>query len=143
MGFGTIDHELCLLASSAVVKVIQREGETDALREFLTGVKGWASVALASGAIPRIEMFRAVLRSDSGLAPRAGELLEEIHLIWLTDQVIFQTSHPLPPTLRTIDAIHLATAVSEAQGMTACVTDDNQLADGARLAGLSAVSPRA
>jgi predicted nucleic acid-binding protein len=127
--------------SSAIVKLIRRESETDALRAFLAGAAQDHPVAVASSAIARVEVSRATLRHDSDVSEKASDVLASFRLISVTDQILAQASHLPPMELRSLDAIHLATAISESDGMVAFLTYDNRQAEAALAAGLPVVSP--
>jgi predicted nucleic acid-binding protein len=127
--------------SSAIVKLIRRESETDALRAFLAGTAQDHPVAVASSAIARVEVSRATLRHDPAVTAKASEVLATFRLISVTEQVLAQASHLPPMELRSPDAIHLATAISESNGMVAFLTYDNPQAEAARAAGLPVLSP--
>jgi predicted nucleic acid-binding protein len=127
--------------SSAIVKLIRRESETDALRAFLAGTAQGHPVAVASSAIARVEVSRATLSHDFAVSAKASEVLATFRLISVTEQILAQASHLLPMELRSPDAIHLATAISESDGMVAFLTYDDRQVEAARAAGLPVVSP--
>ena len=71
----------------------------------------------------------------------AEHLLGELPLIEL-DEPILDNAAKLPPkTLRTLDAIHVATALTVANDLVAFVAYDDRLLDAARDAGLPAAAP--
>jgi len=127
--------------SSAIVKLIRRESETDALRHFLAGAAHNHPVAAASSAIARVEVSRATLRHDLTVSAKASDVFATLRLLSVTDQILAQASHLTPMELRSLDAIHLATAISESNGIVAFLTYDNRQAEAARAAGLPVVSP--
>ncbi len=84
---------------------------------------------------------RVLLRE--GLLPAADQLLTSVALLPL-DENVLATAESLPPsTVRTLDAIHLATAlrVAATTGLDALLTYDAQLAAGAREHGLTTLAP--
>ncbi len=124
--------------SSAIVKLVAPEPETDALIAFLSTDPERVSSALAS-----VEVCRAVQRvgGDEGLFRRAREVLSRISLIRIDDPVLRTAAELDPPTLRSFDAIHLATALSTVEPVAALVTYDSRLRDASRLSGIAVESP--
>jgi predicted nucleic acid-binding protein len=65
-----------------------------------------------------------------------------IHFIELDEAIARAAGAAVPPSLRSLDAIHLASALSVSDELDALVTYDQRLADAARAAGLSVIQPR-
>lgn len=128
---------LLYLDSSALVKLIVAEPETPALIEFLTRWPYRVSSALA-----RVEVLRAVKRTGAGLAlrRRAKLVLARVALIRIDDPVLVAAARVVPPGLRTLDAIHLATARSLDE-LAGIVTYDARLAHAASGARFTVWSP--
>ena len=126
------------LDSSAIVKLVAPEPETDALIAFLGTDPERVSSALAS-----VEVCRAVQRvgGDEVLFRRAREVLSRIALIRIDDPVLRAAAELDPHTLRSLDAIHLATALSTVEPVAALVTYDSRLRDASRLNGIAVESP--
>ena len=126
------------LDSSAIVKLVAPEPETDALIDFLATDPERVSSALAL-----VEVSRAVQRAggDEVLLVRAREVLSRVALIKIDNTVLRTASELGPPGLRTLDAIHLGTALSTVEPVTALVTYDRRLRDASRLAGIEVESP--
>ena len=125
------------LDSSAIVKLAVREPESMALRAYLTRHLDRVSSALA-----RVEVFRALRRTRGSrtILHDAGRVLERIALV-AVDAPILNDAAALEPTeLRSLDAVHLATALS-LDGLDAVVTYDRRLGDAASAAGLRVVFP--
>lgn len=129
------------LDSLAIVKLVRPERESESLREYLARSEQAGSYALATSTIARIEVFRALQRDAPSLAAGAIEVFSAIRLIGVSEQVLHHATAVPPPTLRTLDALHLATVLSEPEGLLALVTYDLRLAEAARLAGLPVESP--
>ena len=124
--------------SSAIVKLVAPEPETDALIAFLGTDPERVSSALAV-----VEVCRAVQRvgGEEVLFRRAREVLSRISLIRINDPVLRSAAELDPHTLRSLDAIHLATALSTVEPVAALVTYDSRLRDAARLNGIAVESP--
>ena len=124
--------------SSAIVKLVAPEPETDALIAFLGTDPERVSSALAF-----VEVCRAVQRvgGDEVLFRRAREVLSRIALIKIDNPVLRTAADLDPSTLRSLDAIHLATALSIVEPVAALVTYDSRLRDASRLNGIVVESP--
>jgi len=123
------------LDSSAIVKLVAREPETPDLVEVLH-----ADPAAISSALAWTEVIRAVRRARGRIA-RATEVLEGIAFVPI-DQGILQAAADLEPVgLRTLDAIHVATALSLGDDIASLVAYDRHLAEAAAAAGIPVVAP--
>lgn len=129
------DSRVAYLDASAIVKLVVAEPETDALRGYLET----ADVSLTSR-IGAIEVARAVVRADADVV-RAIAVLDALLLIELTADIADRASGLAPADLRTLDAIHLATAIEFRRQSHAFLTYDRRLADAARRHGLTVVAP--
>jgi predicted nucleic acid-binding protein len=135
----TASSRLTYLDASAIVKLVLREAETAALRHFLR-----TRPQRASSALSRVEVLRAITRTSSNPSDlaRGRDLLESFDLVPMDDQVLEVAASLGPVTLRSLDAIHLTSALSIAAGLDSLVTYDERLGDAARLAGLRVETPR-
>ena len=126
------------LDSSAIVKLVVAEPESAVLRGELAKHPEWVSSALA-----RVEVLRALDRSEAPAATvrYAKEILDRIALVGLDEPILDAAATVGPPGLRSLGAVHLATAVSLA-GLEAFVAYDRRLLSGAAAAGLVVLSPR-
>ena len=127
------------LDSSAAVKLAHAEAESQALRDWLgeRADTGWVSSVLAE-----IETYRALARHAPAALPRLPEILDQIDLVDLTPSIRARARSVRPVTVRSLDAIHLATALHLRDQLTAFVAYDSRLADAARLAGLPVEAPQ-
>ena len=125
------------LDSSAIVKLVLPEAESAALRRELTEHRERCSSALA-----RVEVMRAVRRAGAPgeTLRRAEDTLERIVLIPLDEPILRAAATVGSGNLRSLDAIHLTTALS-VDGVTAMATYDQRLAGAATVAGLPAIAP--
>ncbi len=128
---------LLYLDSSALVKLVVAEPETRALFEFLAGFPHRVSSALA-----RVEVLRAVKRTGAGPAVvrRATRVLARVALIKIDDAVLAAAARVPPAELRTLDALHIATARS-LDGLAGIVTYDARLSRAAARAHFKVWSP--
>jgi len=128
--------EVAYLDSSAIVKTIVREPESAALRRFLRGFPRHASSGLA-----RAEMLRAIRRAQPGAIPRVHDALRKLVLLELTDELLTAAGMLHPPTLRTLDAIHLASALRLGAQLDVLITYDQRMASAAAALGLPVAAP--
>jgi predicted nucleic acid-binding protein len=129
---------LVYLDSSALVKLIVREPESAALVEFLQGHSERAASALSLTEVPR-----ALDRAGFGAAERrrARQILTRVALVDVDRRTLLAAAALDPPTLRTPDAIHLATALTLREDLTALVTYDRRLAAAAKRVEIEAAAP--
>lgn len=133
---------LFYLDSSALVKLVRAEPETDALRAFL------ADADLLSSELALTEVPRAIHRAaahDPALAPapllaRGGELLDAVALLPVDRSLLATAGAFDEPALRALDAIHLAAAINLSP-IDAFVSYDERQSAAARLAGLRTAGP--
>ena len=123
------------LDTSALVKVLQHERESEALVDYLQTPR-----RVLSSVLSRVETVRACLRVDLP-ASDALELLRVVESITLEAGVVRAAGALLPPSLRSLDAIHLASAQQVDDPDLDFVTYDARLADAARAHGLRVVQP--
>jgi hypothetical protein len=126
------------LDSAAVVKLVHAEPESPALRAWLDerAEAGWISSVLVE-----IESFRALTRHAPDAVARLHPVLDQIDLIDLSPGVRILAQTVRPVTVRSLDAIHLGTALTIRPSLTSFVTYDKRLLDAATAAGLPADSP--
>ena len=124
------------LDASAAVKLVVVESESAALAEYLTGTD-----ARMSSRVVGVELLRAVRRLRPESEEHARELLAAMELVDLDAEITARASVLGPTGLRSLDAIHLASALALGSELDAFVTYDSRQADAAREAGLAVESP--
>jgi predicted nucleic acid-binding protein len=128
------------LDTSALVKPIRLELESDDLGDWLderTEIR-WITSVLAEVELPRA--IRAVAPEGLSAVPSVLARLDRFEI----DSVIRSTAAAyLDPALRSLDAIHLATAQTAASTapLTALVTYDSRLSEAADALGMTIVAP--
>lgn len=108
----------------------------DELRQELAEWDGYVSSALLS-----VEAIRACARYGVEYGREASTWLEGVALLPMDASVLGEAALLEPPTVRSLDAIHLATALSVRDDLGVFVTYDGRLADAAVERGLSVVQP--
>lgn len=124
------------LDSSAIVKLVIAEPESVALRRHLRRRK-----ELVSSALARTEVLRALLsEGEAGLA-RGRAVLSSVSLVRLNDRLLHAAGVLFPPEVRSLDAIHLATAQQLGSDLGQIVTYDDRMREAARELGLRTATP--
>ncbi|MGI8425311.1 MAG: type II toxin-antitoxin system VapC family toxin [Actinomycetota bacterium] len=124
------------LDSSAIVKLVVREPESLALRHFLR-----KKDPLVSSTLARTEVRRALLQLGETALNRDGEVFARIDLIRVNDKILSLAGTLMPPELRSLDAIHLATARLLGSDLARFVAYDDRLRSAASDAGWKVFAP--
>ena len=109
--------------SSAIVKLAVREPQSDALRKY------------------RAEVLRALLPGGEPALASGRRVLDRVDLVRVNDRVLNLAGMLLPLELRSLDAIHLATATRLGADLSDIVTYDDRMAAAARAIGYRVSSP--
>jgi predicted nucleic acid-binding protein len=126
------------LDGSAFVKVVIEEAESAALRDFLAG----EPARFVSSALLRTEVLRAVRHQTPQARSAVREGLRRVDLIAIDDRILDTAGLLEPGVLRTLDAIHIATALAVGDDLGAIVTYDERMIAAAGLMGLATATPR-
>ena len=127
------------LDSSALVKLVQRETESNALRRFL---RRHRADQFVTSALARVEVVRAVLMGGPRALAQARRQLSRLDQILLSPEVLDRAATLAPQIqLRSLDAIHLAAAQVVGADLRAVVTYDRRMADAAHDLGLTVEAP--
>ncbi len=124
------------LDSSAIVKLVVREAESTPLRKFLRRHPIRVSSALA-----RVEVLRAVRLHGEAAIAHARAVLGRIVLIGIGDEVLDRAASLDGVVLRSLDAIHLATALGLDDELDLVLTYDDRMLKAAVAAGLRTATP--
>jgi predicted nucleic acid-binding protein len=127
---------LAYIDASAYVKVPLAEPERAMLLEALQ------PYALVSSWLLSVEAVRACARYGPQYAQAADAGLGTVSLLPLDEAVLTRAKTLAPAQLRTLDALHLATALSLGSDLAVLVSYDDRLSEAAQAAGLSVLSPR-
>jgi len=122
--------------SSAIVKLAVQEPESAALRRYLRSRR-----PLVSSSLARAEVLRALLPLGDEALRRGRRVLTTIELARVSDRVLEAAGVLLPPELRSLDAIHLATAAQLRDSLERIVTYDERMAAAAEAAGFTVAAP--
>lgn len=125
--------------TSAVIKLLAEQSHSRALAAFYDA---HADTEWISSALLRIEVTRAVTRAAPALLPDARDLLSAFSYIAIDDDIVEGAMNEPDRGLRSLDAIHLATARILGDDLGAIVSYDDRLLKAAADAGLGTASPR-
>ena len=127
------------LDTSALVKLVRREQESDGLADWLDEQ---GSIPWVSSALIEVELPRALRRSDPRLIADAPALVARVARYEIDDVVRAAAAAYPDPDLRSFDAIHLATAKAVfGNSLTAFVAYDERLLAAAADQGLAVERP--
>ena len=125
------------LDSSAFVKLVVAEPESRALRR---AIARWPQHA--SSTLLRTETIRALRRSgNTGQVPAARRLLRGVRMVRIGEPLLDWAADLEPSELRTLDAIHLASALEIGQDLGVMIAYDIRLKIAAQAYGLAVESP--
>lgn len=124
------------LDSSALVKLVVVEPESAALRE---AINPWSG-ALATSAIAHVEVPRAVFAAGAS-GNRVVLILASVATVPLSDSVIAAARRLQPPALRSLDAIHIASATSLGADLGVLITYDTRMQHAAAALGIAVLAP--
>ena len=122
--------------SSALVKLVVDEPESTKLRRWLRRRERVASSALA-----RVEVARAVSALGDVGNRQLEAVLDRVELVRITDEILDIASGLEPSDLRSLDAIHLATASLFGNHLASVVTYDRRMTVAARARGWNIDAP--
>jgi uncharacterized protein len=124
------------LDSSAIVKLVVAEPESAALGAHIERHPAHVSSALA-----RVEVIRAVRSQGQPAMSRARALLDRLSLIRIDDALLDVAASLPGDRLRSLDAIHVASARALGDGLAEIVTYDRRMAEVALGLGMPVVEP--
>ncbi len=123
--------------TSVLVKLVVIEPETAPLQAWLAKERR----DLVACDLVRTELLRAVRRVDNDLALQARAVLDAITLTEVTAALFEQAGRLEPIALRSLDALHLASALDLGDDLDGFITYDERLARGAEANAITVVSP--
>lgn len=124
------------LDTSALVKLIEAEPETDDLLSYLAQNSDYVTSAFG-----QVELMRVGHRNGPDHVARAVAILDRIPIIGLGPSVLRAACNLLPGSfLRTLDAIHLAPASAIPDLTFVCTYDERMISSG-RALGMHCVTP--
>jgi predicted nucleic acid-binding protein len=133
-----MEDKLLYLDSSALVKLVLSEKESQALLESLSV---WP--VRVSSELARVEVLRAARRATAQPAAekRAEEVMAGLGLLKIDSDILSAAARLEPRILRSLDAIHLASALSLGADLGAIVIYDGNMSTAAANCGLRVLAP--
>jgi predicted nucleic acid-binding protein len=127
---------LIYLDTSALLKLIKAEAGSDALATFLGDRTDFVSSKLLA-----IEARRSALREDPSMLPRVDLFLSRVDMIAISDAIVESASRLPDRHLRSLDAIHLATALLTREELDVLLSYDDRLLTAAKAHDLPTAAP--
>jgi hypothetical protein len=126
------------LDATAMIRLIAQTPETPALTAYLTAHTDtrWISCALT-----RAELLRTTADLPAEATEHAHHVLSGIDSVGVTDRLLDAAVTLSPAPARTIDALHIAAALSAGHRLRTLVTYDPELASAASGHHITTVSP--
>jgi uncharacterized protein len=125
------------LDSSALVKLVVPEPESQALR---TELRRWDR--FVSSSVVRVEAVRACARVDERARSVAEAAVRALDLLAVDDELLEAAARVEPASLRSLDAIHVASATLVADALGAVLVYDERLSAAMEAVGLPVAAPR-
>lgn len=126
------------LDSAALVKLVRLERFSPELVDWLNERPG---IPLVCSALAEVEVPRAIRKAAPEALPAVPATLARLYRLEIDATVRSAAAGLADPNLRTLDAIHVATAVGLGVELQAFVSYDQRLLQAAGEMGLPAVSP--
>lgn len=124
------------LDTSAFMKLITPEAETQALQRYLV-----PRSLRVSSALLRTEALRAAIRVSQEHVAKVRRQLRTVALLDISRDFLDQAGGLQPADLRSLDAIHISSALSLGDDLGDLVTYDGRMIAAALAHGLNCVSP--
>jgi len=124
------------LDSSAIVKLAVAEAQSTALRTYLRRRR-----PLLSSSLARTEVGRALLPLGAVAVNRGEQVLARLDLVRVSDRLLEAAARLLPPELRSLDAVHLATVQQLGASVARVITYDERMSAAAQAMGWTVVAP--
>lgn len=126
---------LAYLDASALVKLVLEEAESPAMHRWFVEAE-----RVVTSRVGVVETIRASRRYPHETAHR-DRVIGDLEVLELSAEITWRAGNVQPPSLGTLDAVHLASAIALGSELDAFVTYDDRLAAAARAAGLPVVRP--
>lgn len=125
------------LDTSAFLKLVVEESSSKQMRVWHASHTG----QVVSSELMRIEALRTARRLEGSFLAATRQALRAVHFIALSRSVCDLAAEIGPEDIRSLDAIHLASALLLGDELQGIVTYDSRLASAAEAAGLQIMQP--
>jgi predicted nucleic acid-binding protein len=121
--------------SSAIIKLIKPEKESSALIKKLPS-------ALIASRISRVEVTRTIIRYEPDLLDATYDVLADIQMVPVEDAIV-TIAENLPQfiELRSLDSLHIASALAIKNVLKGIITYDKEMVIAAEALGFKTLSP--
>ena len=123
--------------TSALVKLVLAEPESEPLKDWVTREQR----NLTACDLARTELWRAVRRVAPDHMTQSRAVLDSITLTAVTPAIFEEAGRLDPAALRSLDAIHLASALDLGDNLEGLITYDDRLAAASEANGVAVVAP--
>jgi predicted nucleic acid-binding protein len=124
--------------TSAATKLVNTEAESPALAVYMAE---HISIPVVSSMLLYPELVRSVTRNRPEQASRALVLLQRIMMVPLSNEIVVNAASVGTPMLRTLDALHVATALAIKEQVDVFLAYDKRLIEAATAAGFNTLAP--
>ena len=121
--------------SSAIIKLIKPEKESAALIKKLPS-------SLITSRVSRVEVARTIIRHEPDLLDTTYDVLADIQMVPVEDAIITIAENlPQHIDLRSLDSLHMASALAIKNILKGIITYDKEMAEAAKALGFTTLSP--
>lgn len=131
--------KLFYLDTSAAMKLLRRENETEALVRWQRSMTG-QDYQIVSSDLIRTELMLAATRYGVD-ATEVRRFIQALTLLRVTSALCEAAGRLAGLGVRSLDAVHLASALSLTDALDSLITYDEQLANASRKLGVATLSP--
>ncbi|NMX04505.1 type II toxin-antitoxin system VapC family toxin [Mobiluncus mulieris] len=125
------------LDTSALVKALHQEAESVAFAQWMAA----NAQHCYTSDLTRVELLRVAGRLGAATRVQARAVLDALNLVAISPAICDTAGLLEPATLRSLDAIHLATALQLGDDLEALVTYDLRLGQAAQMLAIPLLSP--
>jgi predicted nucleic acid-binding protein len=126
------------LDASAAAKLVLAEDDSDAMKDWIETT----DAVIVSSDLLRTELLRTIRRHAPAQLSQGRAVLESITLVAVSRSVYENAATLGPPVLRSLDALHLASAIDVGgDELTAIITYDLRMIEAAGSLGIETIAP--
>jgi predicted nucleic acid-binding protein len=126
------------LDASAAAKLVLAEDDSDAMKEWIETT----DAVIVSSDLLRTELLRTIRRHAPAQLSQGRAVLESITLVALSRNVYESAAMLGPPVLRSLDALHLASAIEFGDELEGIITYDMRMTEAAQVLDVAVIAPK-
>lgn len=123
--------------TSALVKLVAKEEESDSLQAWMQQ----SELLMITSDLARGDLLRAVRRTEITMMGRAFDVLNTLDFLTISETTFGIAASLNPVELRTLDALHLSSAIELGESLQAFVAYDKRLLEAVNSVGLRTIVP--